>query len=183
MQSNFRQTLGNIIFKMRKESRMTQDDYGKKYRVAGPAIFKFEQAYLLPPIELWMRMALDGGLSERLAVLMWLKAKLPCTYQDYIELESAVVAEAEFAYQGKKPKPRGVDYSKLRDRESIRKAAESDMNLPKGLREFLMDNELWALMKPTSAEVNMLRDIFGPLGRGSMESFREALRLLREFTR
>ena len=35
--------------------------------------------------------------------------------------------------------------------------------------------------KPTGHEINMLRDTFGPLGKGSKTTYREALRIIREF--
>src|SRR5690606_7290773 len=113
------------------------------------------------------------------SVLLWVKSKLPEEYQEYIELQSASVAESEaeaVRKKGKKP-----DYSKFETREQMREAVEKDKTLPKGLRELLEDDELWALYTPTGHEVNMLRDIFGPLGRGSKVAYREALRLIREF--
>ena len=173
--------LGEIIYQSRVESDLTQDQYGSKYNVSGPAIFKFEKGYVRPSLELWLRMASDAGISERRAVLLWLKSKLPEPYQDYIELQSAAVAESEKEYKGKK-KGGKTDYSKFEGRESIREATEKDKALPKGLRELLDDDELWALYKPTGHEVNMLRDIFGPLGRGKRDAYREALRLIRQFT-
>lgn len=173
--------LGEVIYKSRIEQDLTQDQFGSKYNVSGPAIFKFEKGYVRPSLDLWLRMAIDSGLTERRAVLVWLRSKLPEQYQDYIELQGAAVAESEKEYKGKK-KDGKIDYSKFEGRDAIRAAIEKDKNLPKGLRELLGDDELWALYKPTGHEVNMLRDIFGPLGRGKRESFREALRLIREFT-
>ncbi|MCH8332801.1 hypothetical protein IIC65_02615, partial [Candidatus Sumerlaeota bacterium] len=54
--------------------------------------------------------------------------------------------------------------------------------LPKPLRDLFADDDLWALYKPTGHEINLLRDLFSPLGEGSKSAFREALRLIREFT-
>lgn len=173
--------LGDIIYQARLEQDLTQDQYGTKYSVSGPAIFKFEKGYVRPSLQLWLRMAIDAGLSERRAVLLWLKSKLPENYQDYIELQSAAVAESESDYKSKKKSGR-VDYSKYEGRDAIRDASSKDKTLPKGLRELLDDPELWALFKPTGHEINMLRDIFGPLGRGTKSAYREALRLVREFT-
>ncbi len=171
--------LGDIIYQSRLELDLTQDQYGAKYDVSGPAIFKFEKGYVRPSLALWLKMASDAGVSERRSVLLWLKSKLPESYQDYVELQSAAVAESE----GKSKKKDGkTDYSKFEGREAIRDASSKDKALPKGLRELLDDPELWALFKPTGHEINMLRDIFGPLGRGSKGAFREALRLIREFT-
>jgi transcriptional regulator with XRE-family HTH domain len=172
--------LGDIIFNNRQRENLTQDQYGAKYSVSGPAIFKFEKGYVKPSLELWLRMSQDAGITERRGVLLWIKSKLPEKYQEYIELQSAAVAESAVAYAKKKGKK--ADYSKFETREQMREIVEKDKALPKGLRELLNNDELWSLYKPTGHEINMLRDIFGPLGRGSMTAYREALRLIREFS-
>lgn len=172
--------LGDIIFENRQTASLTQDQFGAKYSVSGPAIFKFEKGYVKPSLELWLKMAIEAGISERRAVLLWVKSKLPEEYQDYIELQSAAVAESEAEYakkKGKKP-----DYSKFETREQMREYMEKDKTLPKGLKDLLDDNELWSLYKPTGHEINMLRDTFGPLGRGAKHNYREALRVIREFS-
>lgn len=172
--------LGEIIYKTRQKENLTQDQYGSRYGVSGPAIFKFEKGYVKPSLELWLKMGSDAGLSERRAVLLWVKSKLPERFQEYIELQSAAVAESEAEYtkkKGKKP-----DYSKFETREQMRSCIEKDKTLPPGLRGLIDDDELWALYKPTGHEINMLRDIFGPLGQGSESAFREALRVIREFS-
>ena len=64
----------------------------------------------------------------------------------------------------------------------IASSGDIDGLCAKGLRELLKDDDLWALYKPTGHEINLLRDLFSPLGRGSKSAYREALRLVREFT-
>jgi transcriptional regulator with XRE-family HTH domain len=171
--------LGEIIYNSRQKENLTQDQYGARYSVSGPAIFKFEKGYVKPSLELWLKMAADAGLSERRSVLLWVKSKLPDEFQEYIELQSAAVAESEAEYAKKKGKK--LDYSKFETREQMRDQTDKDKSIPKGLKELLDDDELWALYKPTGHEINMLRDMFGPLGRGSKGQYREALRLVREF--
>lgn len=171
--------LGDIIYNSRQKGNLTQDQYGAKYSVSGPAIFKFEKGYVKPSLELWLRMSADADISERRSVLLWIKSKLPEKYQEYIELQSAAVAAGEAEYTRKKGKK--ADYSKFEAREQMREVMEKDKAIPKGLRELLEDDELWSLYKPTGHELNMLRDTFGPLGRGSKTAYREALRLIREF--
>lgn len=175
--------LGEIIYRNRLSLDLTQDEYGSRYSVSGPAIFKFEKGYVRPSLELWLKMAHDAEINERRAVLLWLKSKLPEPYQDYVELQSAAAAESGGAYgKGKKGKRGKADYSRFEDRGAMAEAASKDKTLPKGLRDLLDDDELWSLYKPTGHELNMLRDMFAPLGRGSKPAFREALRLIREFT-
>jgi DNA-binding XRE family transcriptional regulator len=171
--------LGEIIYAARQKDNYTQDQYGSRYSVSGPAIFKFEKGYVKPSLELWLKMAEDASISQRRAVLLWVKSKLPDEYQEYIEMQSASVAESEAEYAKKKGKK--LDYSKFETRDQIREHVDKDKALPKGLRELLSDDELWALYKPTGHEINMLRDMFGPLGRGTKTAYREALRVVREF--
>lgn len=175
--------LGDIIYRSRLAQDLTQDEYGAKYSVSGPAIFKFEKGYVRPSLELWLSMARDSDLSDRRSVLLWLKSKLPAKYQDYVELQSAAVAEKEAAYgRGTKKKKGAIDYSKMETRDDMQESASRDKGLPKGLSDLLNDDELWSLYKPTGHEVNLLRDMFGPLGKGKKTAYREALRLIREFT-
>ena len=63
----------------------------------------------------------------------------------------------------------------------MKAAAAKDAKLPKALRDAIKDDELWALFKPTGHEINLVRDPFGSLGRGSKSNYRDALRLVREF--
>lgn len=171
--------LGDIIFESRQRDNLTQDQYGAKYNVSGPAVFKFEKGYVKPSLELWLKMAADAKISQRRAVLLHVKSKLPEQFQNFIELQSPAAADAEAEYAKKKgQKP---DYSKFESRGQMREAVAKDKDLPKGLQELLEDDEIWALYKPTGHEINMLRDSFGPLGKGSKVTFREALRLIREF--
>ena len=169
--------LGDIINDARNKLDLTQDQYGSRYEVSGPAVFKIERGHVRPSLRNWLKMAQDAGIPERRAVLLWVKSRLPEKYQDYIELQSAAAAGREVSKKrGKKP-----DYSKLETRDQIRQLIEKDMSLPKGLRDLLKDDELWSLYKPTGHEINVLRDIFGSLGRGNKSRFREALHLIREF--
>ena len=171
--------LGEVIYNCRIKEDMTQDEFGRKYDVSGPAIFKFEKGYVTPSLDLWLKMAADIGISERRAVLLWWKRKLPEAYEQYIELQSPIVAEKEAQYL--KKKGRKSDYGKLRARDAILEAAEKDRTLPDGVPELINDPELWALYKPTGKEINLLRDTFGPLGNGSKQQYRDALLVLREF--
>lgn len=174
--------IGEIVFRDRLARDLTQDEYAARYGVTGPMIFKVEKGYARPKLELWLRMAHDAGLSERRAVLVWLKAKLPEKYQDYVEFQSATAAEKKAAGKKKRGTKGGtLDYAKLKTRDDILAAASKDRSLPKGLRDLLNDDELWGLYKPTGREINMLADMFGPLGTGSKDQYRDGLRVVREF--
>ena len=169
--------LGEIVYQSRLDQDLTQDEFGSKYEVSGPAIFKFEKGYVRPSLRLWLRISGDAGLSERRAVLLWLRSGLPEGYRQYIDLRQA-------KGEKKRPKKRGgkVDYSEYDEPAEMRKAAHADKNLPKPLRDFLDDDEVWALYRPTGHEINILRDRFAPLGKGTKSTYGEALRLIREFT-
>jgi len=172
--------LGTRIVEYREMLKLTQDQFGAKYGVSGPAIFKFEKGYVKPSLDLWLRIARDFGLNDRRAVLLWIKAKLPDKYQKYVDLATPAVAEDEAEYGAAL---HGLDYTKFDDRDSMRHAALKDDGVPRGLKALLRDDEVWALFKPTGKEINALRDTFGALGEGSGGDYREALRLTREFTK
>jgi len=166
--------LGDIVYEKRIELGLTQDEYGQRYDVSGPAVFKFEKGYVRPSLGLWLKMAEDADLPERRAVLLWLKSKLPVKYQQYVDL-------VEPADRSKTSKGR-MDYSRFETRQTMQEAASKDMKLPRALRNVLADDDLWMLFKPTGHELNLLRDMFSPLGKAKPSTYREALRLIREFT-
>jgi transcriptional regulator with XRE-family HTH domain len=171
--------IGEIIFNRRKAQNQTQDEYGRQFDVSGPAVFKFEKGYVKPSLDLWLKMAKDAGVPLKRAVLVWAKAKLPKEYQVYIELQSGFETSEPTA--GRKA-PKHTSFAKLKSRDEIRQAAKSDKEFPKGLRELLEDDELWSLYRPTGEEIDRLREIFSPLGVGSVAAYRDALRVLREFS-
>ncbi|MCX7015444.1 MAG: helix-turn-helix transcriptional regulator [Candidatus Sumerlaeota bacterium] len=82
--------LGEQIHSHREVLNMTQDQFGSKYDVSGPAVFKFEKGYVKPSLDLWLKMAKDFGVPQRKAVLLWVKSKLPEEYQDFIDLAGEV---------------------------------------------------------------------------------------------
>lgn len=172
--------LGEIVYQSRQKFDLTQDQYGAKYSISGPAVFKFEKGFVRPSLELWLQMAKDAEVPERRAVILWLKAKLPKQYQAYLEVaEGPAKAKRGSNSTGAKGQ---ADYSAYEDREAMREAAIKDKSLPKPLQDLLNDDEVWSLTKPTGHEINLLREMFGPLGKGSASTYREALRLVREFT-
>ncbi|OPZ23041.1 MAG: hypothetical protein BWZ10_00066 [candidate division BRC1 bacterium ADurb.BinA364] len=172
--------IGEAIFENRKKAGLTQDRFGIKYSVSGPAIFKFERGYVKPSLELWIKMAKDFDMSERKAVLLWVQAKLPEEYQNLIDFASPKTDEMA----SKRPKSAGAirDYSRIAEQEELKRLSAKDTSLPKPLRDLLADDELWAHFRPTGQEINILRDSFGKLGKGTKSAYREALRLIREFT-
>ncbi len=172
--------LGTRILEYRESLGLTQDQFGAKYHVSGPAIFKFEKGYVKPSLELWLKISRDFGLNDRRAVLLWMKAKLPDKYQKFVDL-TVGAAEDETAAYGEVQ--HGLDYSKFDDREAIRKSALKDDGIPRGLKALLRDDEVWSLFKPTGEEINMMRDLFGALGEGTGDNYRDALRLVRAFTK
>ncbi|HPB31433.1 MAG TPA: helix-turn-helix transcriptional regulator [Candidatus Sumerlaeota bacterium] len=171
--------LGELLYENRCIQGLTQDQFGAKYHVTGPAIFKFEKGYVKPSLDLWLKMAKDFQVHETRAVLMWVKSRLPEEYQDLIQIQdSPLVLEDETGAKGRKRR----DYAKISDREEIRRQISKDPKLPKELKHFLRMDEIWSIYKPTGREINLLRDRFSDLGKGSDDAFREALRAIRMFT-
>lgn len=159
---------------------MTQDAYGNRYKVSGPAIFKFEKGYVKPSLKLWMRIAADANLPPASAVRIWMKESLPEKYREYVELQGAVAEKGPM-----RPSPRPAkhgDYASCAGRKEILRKSAGDQGFPESLRSFLSDDEMWALYCPTGTEINAILDIFGPLGRGSKSLYREALYVVRLFS-
>lgn len=171
--------LGARIAQSRENMKLTQDQFGARYGVSGPAIFKFEKGYVKPSLELWMKMARDCGIPEKKAVLLWIKAKLPQQYQSYIDLSAAAVAEPEAPYE-RRERP---NYGRIADLHELRKRMAEDQSLPPGLRSLAGDDEFWALYRPTGQEVQLVVEKFSNYVEAREALFRDAFRLVREFIR
>lgn len=171
--------IGKLIYERRISEGLTQDQFGSKYSVSGPAVFKFEKGFVNPSFKLWMKMATDFDLGEPMAVLLWAKAKLPPEYQELLEVKGGKIRDTDVLYKAGLKK---ADYSRIMNRDKLRKAVLADNALPRGLRSMVRDDGIWIAYKPTGREINLLRDFYGKFGDGSKGRFREALRLLREFT-
>jgi DNA-binding XRE family transcriptional regulator len=161
------------IQRFRKKLNLTQDEFGSRYGVSGPAIFKFEKGHASPKLALWLKMADDMQMDRREAVLVWVKGKLPEQYADAVAIHGAPIRRhlertpSTFA---------GCDTDK-----ELRDAIIADRSLPSGLIEFALSDDLWALCRPSRREVAILVETFSPLGEGSKTRFCEALRLIRHF--
>ena len=172
--------IGESIYRHRKAQKMTQDEFGARFGVSGPAIFKFEKGFVRPSLDLWLRISAELKIPERKALLMWIKDRLPEKHQHIINVKrQEIIIEEPEEY---KPEEGMTDYSTIPDRKKLRKMALEDDTLPRGLRSLIRDDEIWAAYKPAGDEINFLRDTFGRFPRATRALFREALRLHRQFT-
>ena len=173
--------IGEIILEARRRAGMTQDQYGRRFEITGPAIFKFEKGNVLPSLDLWLKMADHAGLTRQRAVLLWTRSKLPAAYRYCIEVPDPQAAAREVRRVNRKGgKP---DYSKFETREQMLTVLQKDRTLPKPLRDLLLDNDVWTFFKPTGHEINLLRDRLSPLGQGTKTTYADALRLIRQWMR
>lgn len=171
--------LGQKVHELREKLRLTQDQFGARYQVSGPAIFKFEKNYVKPSLDLWMRIARDCGLSEREAVLLWVKARLPEQFHDFIEIipsSDAAMSEQSARFGELQDLP---EYMKIANREDLRQAVAQDENVPSGMRDLVLDDDFWVVFKPTGSEIHAVVQKFGMFKNGNRETFSEALRLVR----
>jgi len=157
----------------RKKLKLTQDELGARYSISGPAVFKFEKGYVVPSLDLWLRLATDMNIDRRAAVLMHVQDKLPEPYKEYANWESLV---SEKDARG----PEYEDFTRYKQPEQLRQAIIKNQWLPAGLTELAQSLALWVLYRPTGPEINILRDIFTPLGEGAARDFCDGLRLVRE---
>ena len=161
------------ILRHRKRLGMTQEEFGQQYGVSGPAVFKFEKGYVVPSLRLWLKIAAEMRIPTKTAVLMHVYDKLPDAHKEV----SGIAALIDMAGDSTLSRD---DFKKHRKKDDLRQAVANHRWLPGGLREFAADAEQWSLYSPTGEEVNILRDIFGPLGEGKARDFCDGLRLVRE---
>ena len=161
------------LLRHRKKAKITQDQFGQKYKISGPAVFKFEKGYVTPSLELWLKMAKDMGIPVKTAVLMHVHDKLPEEQKQLTGIAAMIDEEGESLL--------GKDNFKKLKKAELREAVANHQWLPDGLREFAASHELWTMYSPSGEEVNQLRDFFGPLGEGKARDFCDGLRLIREF--
>ena len=167
--------LARRIVEYRKMAKLTQDQYGRKYGVSGPAIFKFEKGFVAPSLPLWLKFTRDNELSDRRAVLIWIQDKLPDDYKKYADPDASSESEDE------SDKRHNLDYTVFDDRDAMRCAILVDDSIPLGLKDLIRDDETWSLYKPTGEEINFLRSTYGNLGPGAVDVFVDALRVARTF--
>ena len=171
--------IGSRIAESREQLGLTQDQFGARYGVSGPAIFKFEKGYVKPSLDLWLKMARDCDIAEKKAVLLWVKAKLPEEYQAFIDLSAPAVSETQATYA----KEGRTNYSRIGDLRDLRERLAGDQTLPINLKALVEDNEFWVMYRPTGQEIQMLIDKFGKYTDAKESLFRDAIRLIREFIR
>ena len=81
-------TLGQYLAEHRYNLRMTQDAFGAKYGISGPAVFKFEKGYVHLRLALWFRISQAMGMPERKAVLMHVRYTLPSEFHSLFNPDS-----------------------------------------------------------------------------------------------
>jgi transcriptional regulator with XRE-family HTH domain len=141
--------IGSRIIRYRVAYNLTQADLADRYKVSGPAIFKFEKGFVTPSLGLWMKIAKDIGIPEGEAVLLWIQEKLPqkkkCFVPDYCGLDLDAFLE-ELRSLSKKPNAQ----------DAMRKAILGNADVSPSLKRFVADNTIWDTLKPTCVEVECL---------------------------
>lgn len=172
--------IGQAIFEHRKKTGYTQDQFGKKINISGPAVFKFERGFVRPSLDVWLQIATDMNLDREYAVLMWMKDRLPDEFAHLIDLDTSRI-KSDDPLKKSNAKYHKVDYSKYQSPEEVRAQAVKDKTLPRGLIAMMKDKKMWDSVKPTGEEVNFLRDAYQTVGAGDRFLFIEAISLHRKF--
>lgn len=163
-------SLGSRIMKFRKSHNLTQADLAERYKVSGPAIFKFEKGFVIPSLKLWQVIASDMGIPEKEAVLIWVKEKLPTRFHSLI-----------------RPKPT-FDVGSLRkqlelkskDLKEMREVILGNPEISPSLKKFVSNNEMWTIFKPNSKELLFLVELDKAFPLISLLQFREAMIVARQ---
>jgi DNA-binding XRE family transcriptional regulator len=165
--------IGNRMIEFRKTHGLTQADLAVRYHVSGPAIFKFEKGFVTPSLKLWQTIAADMGISEKEAVLMWVKEKLPSRHHSLIETVPELDVDTlrdELVEKSKESDPS----------KSIRDAVMGNPEVSPSLKKFVSDKEAWEIFHPTSTEIVFLAELDKVYPLISVRQFREAMLVARE---
>ncbi|MFW5870692.1 MAG: helix-turn-helix transcriptional regulator [Candidatus Sumerlaeota bacterium] len=165
--------LGSRIIRFREKNNLTQADLADRYKVSGPAIFKFEKGFLIPSLKLWLRIANDIGVPEKEAVLIWAREKLPDKMHDLISTEAVfevddVMQDLEKASSGKTAGTKA------------RSVLQKDVNVSPALKSFASNTKVWNILKPTLDELRYLIQLDQVCDMDRDEDYRDALLLARE---
>ena len=172
------ESISKIIRQKRRDMGLTLTRLADRFGVSAPAIHKFERGQMTPSFDLWMKMAAHFDLSEPEAVLLWVQAKLPLEHQQRITIKESRTGKQKAAGA----KSGHTDHSRIVNRDELRQIVKTDKAMPAGLRAMVKDDEIWKIYKPTGREIDLLRDFYERYGEGTKNRFREALRLLRDFS-
>ena len=166
-------SIGSRMITFRKDHSLTQADLATRYKVSGPAIFKFEKGFVTPSLKLWYTIASDMGISEKEAVLMWVKEKLPRRLHSLIETAPELdVASFGKELEAKSKRPHAA--------EAMRDAVLDNPEVSPSLKKFIGNKEMWGIFRPTSKELVFLVELDKTYPLVSMVAFREAMVIARE---
>jgi transcriptional regulator with XRE-family HTH domain len=165
--------LGARIMKFRKTHKLTQADLAERYKVSGPAIFKFEKGFVIPSLKLWQTIANDMGIPEKEAVLIWAKEKLPGRFHVLLK----AVPEFDVAQLRKEMDELGKGPNSAKQRRDI---IMSSPDISPSLKKFVSNNEIWEIFKPTVEELVFLIELDKAFPRITVAQFREAMIVARQ---
>jgi transcriptional regulator with XRE-family HTH domain len=165
--------LGARIMKYRKSHKLTQADLADRYKVSGPAIFKFEKGFVTPSLRLWQQIAADIGIAEKEAVLLWVREKLPSRLHGFVT-EAPVLNVASLKKDLEGVSKESDSQKKLRD------AILKNPEISPSLKKFVSQSEIWRIMKPTHKELIFLVELDKAFPLLTVEQFRDALLVGRE---
>ncbi len=165
--------LGSRIMRYREKNNLTQADLAVRYKVSGPAVFKFEKGFLTPSLKLWQKIAKDIGIPEKEAVLIWAKEKLPAKMTDLISTDGVFSTEEVMEEIGEadEKKKAGV---------KVRNVLSKNVNVSPTLKDFIGDDNIWKILKPTVGEIRYLIELEQVCDMDKKEHYRDALLLARE---
>ncbi len=165
--------LGSRIMRYREKNNLTQADLAVRYKVSGPAVFKFEKGFLTPSLKLWQKIAKDIGIPEKEAVLIWAKEKLPAKMTDLISTDCVFSVDEVMEEIGEtdENKKAGV---------KARNVLAKNVNVSPTLKNFVSDDKIWKILSPTVGEIRYLIELEQVCDMDKIEQDRDAILLARE---
>jgi len=166
-------TLGARIMKFRKSHGLTQADLAERYKVSGPAIFKFEKGFVIPSLKLWLAISSDMGIPEKEAVLVWVREKMPARFHSLVKAKPSFdVAPLRAELEAMAKDTPGL--------KRMREVILSHPEISPSLKKFVGNNEMWNIFKPTSKELLFLIELDKTYTLISLRQFREAMIVARQ---
>lgn len=166
-------SLGARIMNFRKINNLTQADLAERYRVSGPAIFKFEKGFVIPSLKLWLTIASDMGIPEKEAVLIWVKEKLPSRFHTLVKARQSF----DIRPIREELRSKSVEQS---GQKKMREALLGNPEISPSLKKFVSNTEMWDIFKPSSKELLFLIELDKAFPLISLRQFREAMIVARQ---
>jgi len=173
--------VGERLRRIRKESGLSQRDFGRKCGVSQNMISLYEKGRSRAPVDFYVQVAHLGGKT-----IEWLltghEDHTLETLREVRDLQAKIAAHLAVVRQLLDRETDEVwvrTLSAVQDPVYLRELLLREKELPASLRELLDDSEAWIALAMTGREICLLRTLteaFGDIGRGGIRLYLQIVR-------